>query len=289
MKRSLIKINPDRCKACGFCVVGCCEGALKLVDNKVVIVDDRYCDGLGACIRYCTEEALSLETRKAKPYSEEAVLQNLIPKGPEALRAHFKQLIDTRDLEHTEEGLAYLKKHNISLETEDDEELPVEELLRVARQPQPAPPPKPAIPAGRLIGVKDGDTVPFQPSELKHFPIKLAFLNPEAGYFRQSHVLLAADCTAFACGGFHGRLLKGKNLAILCPRLETKQETLVRKLVEMFDYAVIESLTTVIMDIPCCEGILKIVEEARGKAKRYIPFKVITLSLNGNTKNERWM
>ena len=69
MKRTIIKIDEEKCNGCGLCVKGCHEGALQLIDGKAVMISDLYCDGLGACIGECPVGAIELEEREAEPYS----------------------------------------------------------------------------------------------------------------------------------------------------------------------------------------------------------------------------
>ena len=124
-----------------------------------------------------------------------------------------------------------------------------------------------------------------QPSELRQFPVQLQLLNPQAGFFQKENVLLAADCTAFASGDFHSRFLKGKKLAIACPKLDTNQQTYIGKLTMMIDVAQINTLTVLIMEVPCCRGLVRIAETARDQANRHIPIKLIVLSVQGEVKN----
>ena len=57
----------------------------------------------------------------------------------------------------------------------------------------------------------------------------------------------------------------------------------------MIDEAQINTLTVLIMEVPCCKGLLRIAREAREKAIRNIPIKVIVLAVNGEIKNEEWI
>jgi len=128
-----------------------------------------------------------------------------------------------------------------------------------------------------------------QPSELRQFPVQLHLLNPRAGFLQKANVLLAADCTAFASGEFHSRFLKGKMLAIACPKLDANQQTYISKLTAMIDIAQIDTLTVLIMEVPCCGSLVRIAEKAREQAQRDIPIKVIVLSVQGEALSEHWM
>lgn len=102
-------------------------------------------------------------------------------------------------------------------------------------------------------------------------------------------MLLAADCTAFASGEFHQRFLKGKILAIACPELDYHVQAYIDKLTEFIDVSMIDTLTVLIMEVPCCGGLLRIAEVAREQAKRNIPLKVIVLSVKGEIISEKWI
>jgi len=72
MKRTVIKIDEEKCTGCGLCVPACVEGALQIIDGKARLVSDRFCDGLGACIGKCPVDALTVEVREAEEFDEEA-------------------------------------------------------------------------------------------------------------------------------------------------------------------------------------------------------------------------
>lgn len=128
-----------------------------------------------------------------------------------------------------------------------------------------------------------------QQSELRHFPVQLHLVNPQAGFFRGADLLLAADCTAFASGDFHDRFLKGKVLAIACPKLDGNMEPYIDKLVEMMDSAGINTLTVLVMEVPCCRGLVRAAQIAREQARRNVPLKVAVLSVGGEVMKEEWI
>lgn len=126
-------------------------------------------------------------------------------------------------------------------------------------------------------------------SELRQFPVQLHLLNPAAGFLRGANLLLAADCTAFASGEFHARFLKGKILAIACPKLDSKTDVYIEKLAAMIDQSGVDTLTVLIMEVPCCGGLFRIAQEACLKGERKIPLKRIVLSVRGEVISEEWV
>jgi NAD-dependent dihydropyrimidine dehydrogenase PreA subunit len=125
------------------------------------------------------------------------------------------------------------------------------------------------------------------PSELRQWPVQLHLLNPQASYFRDADVLLAADCVAFSMGDFHPRFLKGKSLAIACPKLDTNKESYVQKLTAMIRDAGVRSLTVMIMEVPCCGGLVQMARIAREQAGSNIPMNVKVIGVKGELVDEQ--
>lgn len=302
MKRTVIKIDEALCNGCGACVSGCHEGALQLIDGKAVMISDLYCDGLGACIGECPVGAIALEEREAEPYDEIAVMERLAPKGEAAVIAHLKHLHDHDEHEWYQQGVEYLKNHGIAFD--------LSKIGAVAScsEAADAPHPKPVAekplacgcpgsmareirrPVGGFAmapGIQPASAP--QPSELRQFPVQLHLVNPQAGFLQGADLLLAADCTAFACGDFHSRFLRGKSLVIACPKLDSNTQIYVDKLAQMIDGSKINTLTVLVMEVPCCQGLVRIAQTAREQAQRNIPIKVVVLSVAGDLINDEWI
>ena len=133
-----------------------------------------------------------------------------------------------------------------------------------------------------------GDETGKRPSELRQWPIQMHLVSPQAPYFEKSDVLLAADCVPFALADFHKDHLKGNTLTIACPKLDSGQETYIEKISALVDEAQINTLTVMIMQVPCCGGLLAITKQGLEKAERKIPLKVVVVSLQGEILSEDW-
>jgi len=128
--------------------------------------------------------------------------------------------------------------------------------------------------------------MPFNQSTERQFPIQLHLINPKAGFLKNTDLILAADCTAFVYSHFHHQFLKNNSLSIACPKLDHSAAIYVEKLTDMIDNALINSLTVIIMEVPCCRGLLQIAQQAQANAKRKIPIKKVVLGIKGNLLSE---
>ncbi|NIO16457.1 MAG: 4Fe-4S ferredoxin [Deltaproteobacteria bacterium] len=126
-------------------------------------------------------------------------------------------------------------------------------------------------------------------SQLRQWPIQLHLVSPTAPYYQGADVLLAADCVPFTMGNFHADFLKGKALAIACPKLDQGQEIYIEKIKAWFEEAEINSLTVLIMEVPCCNGLVGITVRALEESGRKVPVKYTVVGLNGDVLNEEWI
>ena len=279
MKRNMVKIDEEKCNGCTQCIPNCHEGALQMIDNKARLISDLFCDGLGACLGHCPQGAITIEEREAEPYDEKKVMKdNIVPKGVNTIKAHMEHLRDHQANEYLNEAIEYLKENNIKN--------PMEEVKME----------KGNTPCG-CSGMAEQDFTCEESkedengkrsSQLRQWPVQLHLLNPIAPYFKNADLLLAADCTAYAIADFHKDFIKGKVLAIACPKLDSNQDSYIEKLTSIIDDSNINTLTVAIMEVPCCGGLLAIAKEAQGKAKRKVPIKLITVGIKGNIVDERW-
>lgn len=286
MKREMIDIDEKKCDGCGLCVPDCPEGALQVIGGKARLVGDLFCDGLGACIGNCPQGALSVIEREAEPYEEKRVMRdNIIPKGGDVIRAHLKHLRDHGADDLLDEAFAVLK-----------EELPEtsEEFRRELETP-----PVFVCPGKKARSLGSGESEGSSArapaagenggSALSHWPVQMALLNPRSPHFKGSDFVLAADCSAFAMGGFHGEILSGKTLGIACPKLDDNAGSYRRKLEALIDEAGINTLTVIVMEVPCCGGLSRLAQEAASGASRKVPVKEVVVSVEGEILRQEWL
>ena len=137
---------------------------------------------------------------------------------------------------------------------------------------------------------EQADETGARQSQLKQWPIQLHLVSPEAPYFQEKDILLVADCVPFALADFHKDYLKGKSLAIACPKLDSEQEIYVDKVAALIDDSKINTLTVVIMKVPCCMGLTQIAKSGADKATRKIPIKQVVVDVEGGEiLSEDWI
>ncbi len=219
--------------------------------RQIIKIDENLCDGCGLCVPACHEGAIQIRDGKARLVSE--------------------QMCDGLG-----DCLGYCPRGALTIEKSGEES---------ASEPE-----APAAPKAEKT--MPADTVApdaVRQTALGNWPVQLHLVNPSAGYFRNADVLVAADCTAFTMGDFHGRYLKGKVLVIGCPKLDSHTESYVRKMTAMIDGSQINTLTVIIMQVPCCGGLLRMAQEACTGASRKVPLKLVVAGTDGNVLKEEWL
>lgn len=244
MKRNIIKIDEDKCNGCGICINACHEGALQLIDGKAKLISESYCDGLGACLPECPTGAIFIEEREADAFDEEAVKAN----------------IEKATLQNAEE----------------EEATPVKPLACGCPGSH-----------ARAIERRPATYVSNEParynekpeSQLRQWPCQIQLVSPQAPYFQNAHLLVAADCTAFAYANIHEDFIRNKITIIGCPKLDEVDYS--EKLAAILSYNNIKSVTVLRMEVPCCGGITNAVKNALLKSGKMIPWSVITVTTDG--------
>jgi NAD-dependent dihydropyrimidine dehydrogenase PreA subunit len=274
-KRKIITINEDICTGCGACIPNCPEGALQVIDGKARLISDIFCDGLGACIGHCPEGAITIEERNAEKYDEKKVMDNIIKAGNNTIIAHLKHLKDHDQTKYLNEALQVLKEKNIKVDFEKKQHTdhhcgcPGAKTMDFSDKPR-----------------HETKQHVHQESQLRQWPVQLHLISPQAPYYQGRDVLLTADCVAYALGDYHTNYLKGKSLAIACPKLDSDTEVYIEKLRSLIDDANITTLTVMVMEVPCCRGLVVLVEKALEQTKRKIPINAIVVGIQGNILKE---
>lgn len=302
MKRKIIHIDEDKCDGCGLCIPECHEGALQIIDGKARLVSDLMCDGLGACIGHCPQGAISIEEREAEAYDEIAVMKEMVTKGKNTVIAHLNHLKDHNEFGYLKQGAGYLKEHRDELDFDADEVIATVHKgngrkyrhAHAAAHAGEGGCGGGGCPGSAEVDLEEREELQKEPeseipSQLAHWPVQMHLINPTSQQFRNADLLLSADCVAYAMGDFHRQHLKGKALAIACPKLDSNKESYVDKLISMINDAKVNTITVMKMEVPCCGGLLQLAQMAAENARRKVPIKSFTVGIQGDIKNEEWI
>lgn len=242
MIRKIIKIDEEKCNGCSKCADACHEGAIKMIDGKAKLTRDDYCDGLGDCLPTCPTNAISFEEREALAYDHAAVM---------------------------------------AAKKEDEKPQPCGCPGSQAKTIEKAPPC--ACPGSESKTIDKAsptdDNTDSVESELRQWPVQIKLVPVNAPYFDNAHLLIAADCSAFAYGDFHRKYIRNHVTLIGCPKLD--EGDYAEKLTEIIKRNNIKSVTVVRMEVPCCGGLENAVIRALQNSGKFIPWSIDVISADG--------
>jgi len=278
MLRKIVNIDEALCDGCALCVPECHEGALQIIDGKARLISDLFCDGLGACLGHCPQGAITIDVREAEPYNETKVMDYIVKGGPNVIKAHLEHLVDHNEMEYFQEAVEYLKINGIAN--------PATEKIKRTEQKHSAC----GCPGSKEMSFepdqKEAEEYGKRKSYLTQWPVQFHLISPSANYYQNSNLLLTADCVPFSYPDYHKDFLKDKSLAVACPKLDSNQEVYHDKLVAMINEANLQSITVLIMQVPCCSGLYRLAQEAIQESGKNIPLKVVVIGINGEVLKE---
>jgi Pyruvate/2-oxoacid:ferredoxin oxidoreductase delta subunit len=242
-----------------------------MAKRKIVRIDEEKCNGCGLCIPDCAEGALQIVEGKAK------LVTDKFCDGLGACLGHCPQdaiTIIEREAEGFDEKAAEHYLHH----KKEAEKTKVEPLFAGcpssrAMQFKPSKSPATTEPSLRAV------------SELSQWPVQLKLVPVNAPTFEGADLLVVADCVPLAYANFHQDFLKGKAVVVGCPKLDDIQ--LYReKLTEIFKTNPIRSITVPFMEVPCCFGLVKAIEDALKASGKTIPLKKVKIGIRGDILSE---
>ncbi|MGE5256342.1 MAG: ATP-binding protein [Hyphomicrobiales bacterium] len=248
--RKIIKIDEDLCNGCGNCVPACAEGALEIIDGKARVIADIYCDGLGACLGECPTGALTIEERKADEFDEHAVEKKLAEKDRKK-----EEPRDHRVLPMAAGGCPS------------------------ARMMQSFGPAADRAAAPPAAGEPDE-------SALSHWPVQIMLVPPTAPFLKGADLLVLADCVPVAFPTLHRDFLQGKRVMMGCPKFDNTQ-AYIEKFAQICKQSGIRSITSVVMEVPCCSALPVIVKKGMERSGVEIPMEEVVISVRGKILQRR--
>jgi len=235
--------------------------------RKIVKIDETKCNGCGLCVPACMEGALQVIDGKARLISEKYC------DGLGACLGECPQGAITIEETGAEEFNEEAVKHHLEEKEQATEKVPCgcpsATVTQFERQ--------------ETTGVAPGTAI-RQQSMLGHWPVQLTLVPTTAPFLQGANLVLAADCVPFAYAGFHLDFLKGRALLVACPKLDDF-EAHQKKLTDILRHSQVKSLTVVHMEVPCCSGLSYMAKQAIRLSGKNIPFKEVTIGINGELKS----
>lgn len=234
--------------------------------RNIITIDEAKCNGCGLCVNACHEGALQLVDGKAKLVSESYCdgLGACLPECPTGAIT-----IEEREAQEFNETDAKLNMEKAQKKEQIPEKLacgcPGTHARTIMHKAEPCAAQAPV----RATAVE---------SELSQWPVQIRLVPVNAPYLEGAHLLIAADCAAYAYASFHQDFMHGKITLIGCPKLD---EDYSEKFAAILSAHEIKSVTVVRMEVPCCGGIVNAVKSALVKSGKLIPWRVVIVGTDG--------
>ena len=235
--------------------------------RRIIQIDQEKCNGCGACAAACHEDAIAMVDGKAKLMRDDYCdgLGDCLPACPTGAIAFVER-----------EAAAY-----------DEKAVMENKQRKMQREGMPLPCGCPGSQSRNIRRAEESDTEPPRTewvSRLSQWPVQIKLVPVSAPYFDGARLLIAADCTAYAYAAFHERFIKGHITLVGCPKLDSVDYS--EKLTEIIRENNIKSVTVVRMEAPCCGGLEYAAKTALQQSGRFIPWQVITVTVDGRLKEE---
>jgi ferredoxin len=240
------------------------------VQRKIIEIDEELCNGCGQCVPGCAEGALQIIDGKAKVVEDKYCdgLGACIGDCPTGALRIIEREAEAFDEEAVEQ---YLSEKKVEAEKETF--------------PMPCGCPSAnlqsfGLPTSSKETDKPTDIGESGESALSHWPVQIRLVPASAPFLKGADLLVLADCSAVAFPTLHRDLLKGKVVMMGCPKFDDASDY-IKKFADIFKIAGIKSVTTVVMEVPCCSGLPVIVKKGLEATGREIPTEEIVIGTRG--------
>ncbi|NVM24945.1 MAG: 4Fe-4S binding protein [Desulfobacterales bacterium] len=239
------------------------------VKRKIIRIDEELCDGCGQCVPSCAEGAIEIVDGKARLVTEKYCdgLGACLGECPNGALSIVEREAEEFDEEAVEEYLSSKDRQEGAEEATMACGCPSAQIQSFIRP----------------VSGEEDDKLTIQKSSistLSHWPVQIRLVPPTAPFLKGADLLVAADCTPVAYPNFHRDFLKGKVVMVGCPKFDDIQDY-IQKFADIFTTANIKSITVVVMEVPCCQGLPIIVEKGMEMAGKRIPMEKVVISARG--------
>lgn len=233
--------------------------------RRIINIDEEKCNGCGACAQACHEGAIGMVNGKAKLLQDDYCdgLGDCLPTCPTGAIT----FVEREAAEYDEKAVLENKRKKLAAAIPHG--CPGHQLRRFERAEEESN--------------DEAKSEHRSVSRLGQWPCQIKLVPVNAPYFNGAKLLIAADCTAYAYANMHEDFMKGKITLIGCPKLDDTDYS--EKLTEIIATNDIKSVTVVRMEVPCCGGLEAAAKKALQASGKFIPWQVVTLSLDGKIKD----
>ena len=231
--------------------------------RKIIQIDEEKCNGCGACAEACHEGAIGMVNGKAKLLRDDYCdgLGDCLPTCPTGAISFVEREAAVYDEKAVQEAMRKKNGQNPPPAGAHGG-CPGSRMQRIRHAEASAP--------SALMGAE---------SQLGQWPCQIKLAPVNAPYFDGAKLLIAADCSAYAYAGMHDDFMRGKITLIGCPKLDSVDYS--EKLTQIIQNNNIQSVTIVRMEVPCCGGLELAVRKALQASGKFIPWQVVTISIDG--------
>ena len=242
------------------------EEDVKMI-RRIIQIDREKCNGCGACAEACHEGAIAMVDGKAELMRDDYCdgLGDCLPACPTGAITFVER-----------EAAAY-----------DEQAVMENKQKKMRKEGMTLPCGCPGSQSRQIKRTEDphaGAQCAAQESRLSQWPVQIKLVPVNAPYFDGAKLLIAADCTAYAYAAFHERFMRGHITLVGCPKLDGVDYA--EKLTEIIRENDVKSVTVVRMEVPCCGGLERTAVTALKNSGKFIPWRVVTVTLDGRLKEE---
>ncbi len=248
------------------------------VKRKIIQIDEELCDGCGLCVPSCAEGSLQIIDGKAKVVADNLCdgLGACLGECPTGALTIIEREAEEFDEQAVEEYLSKLAPKEVTAEPSAVVGgCPSAQLKQFA-------------PSGSCQNANIPKSMGNGASALGHWPVQIRLIPPTAPFLKGADLLIAADCVPVAVSDFHARFLKDHVVMIGCPKFDDVPDY-VERFTEIFKNSGVKSITSVMMEVPCCSGLSMIVKKALEDSKADIPLEEVIISTRGELLETRTM
>jgi NAD-dependent dihydropyrimidine dehydrogenase PreA subunit len=244
------------------------------VIRKIINIDEDLCNGCGNCVPACAEGALEIIDGKAR------VIADIYCDGLGAC------------LGECPTGALTVEER----QADEFDEHAVEKML-AEKQKAPEAPTVLAMAAGGCPSARMVQSFGPAPaaapsagepaeSALSHWPVQIMLVPPTAPFLKGADLLVLADCVPVAFPTLHRDFLQGKRVMLGCPKFDNAQ-AYIDKFAQICKQSGIRSITSVVMEVPCCAALPIIVQKGMERSGVKIPMEEVVISVRGKILERR--